>query len=261
MKSLIPAITKVIGWFAKFMKENQTFAKIIIGVIVVVGVLAALFGFIGLVSSVVASGWATMVIVGGFLKAMFFLLSGAILKTTIALLTSPFLWIPLAIAAVAIAIVMLIKHFDLVKEKVIQVWNYILEIWTGMPGWVKWLVAIFMPFVGIALAIGENWEWLKEKLGQVFDWFAMKIEWIKENTPDWVKDMFSGDTDITAENTGSMPTAETTGSLLDSGNLSSNMTTTNQHEVVFKLPKGVSADVNSSKTNPGDSGLIMQGLF
>ena len=97
-----------------------------------------------------------------------------LIGAAIALLTGS--WIPLIIAAVGVLILLIIKHWDEIKEKTIEIWNNIGE----------WL--------------SEKWELIKDKAEEYFGdmWEGIKRIWegikeVFEGIIDFVVGIFTGD--------------------------------------------------------------------
>lgn len=96
--------------------------------------------------------------IGSFAAALVPAIAGA-WAFTAALLANPITWIVLAIIALIVIIILLVKNWDKVKAVVIRVWNIVVE-------WIKGAVAkIKTFFIGIYQAVvdafSRAWAWLK----------------------------------------------------------------------------------------------------
>lgn len=119
--------------------------------------LSKVFGFVAAHQGVmIAIGSVIGVILVGALVAA----TVAVWNFTVALLANPLVWIVIAIIALVVGIVLLIKHWDLVKAKTIAVWNAIKSFLTGV-------------WNGIKTAVASTWDSIKTaistKAGQVLD--------------------------------------------------------------------------------------------
>lgn len=94
-----------------------------------------------------------------------------------------------AIAALTVGIVLLVKNWEKVTDTVGQWWDKLTTWFSGMPGWGKALLAIFMPIIGIPLLIAEHWE-------QIKGWFAAlpgTIVGLIEQIPGFLAKLFLED--------------------------------------------------------------------
>lgn len=87
---------------------------------------------------------------------------------TAALLANPITWIIIGIVALIAAIILLWQNWDTVVKWIQGVWNgfvngikagfdWIMNLFSGMPTWLQVAIAAFMPFIGIPLLIINNW--------------------------------------------------------------------------------------------------------
>ncbi len=87
---------------------------------------------------------------------------------TVALLANPITWIVVGIVALIAALVLLWQNWDSVVVWIQNVWNgfvngikagfdWIVNLFAGMPTWLQFAIAAFMPFIGIPLLIITNW--------------------------------------------------------------------------------------------------------
>lgn len=112
------------------------------------------FGALAAAGLLIVGGGLLLVL--GFLPTLaagFGIVTGALAGFNIAMLACPLTWIVLAIAAVIVAIVLLVKHWDWVKEKLGKVWEFIK---TGAKALAEF---IMLPFIIQAkIAVGAlNW--------------------------------------------------------------------------------------------------------
>ncbi len=88
---------------------------------------------------------------------------------TAALLANPITWIVIGIVALIAAIILLWQNWDSVTAWIQSVWNgfvngikagfdWIRNLFSGMPTWLQIAIAAFMPFIGIPMLIINNWD-------------------------------------------------------------------------------------------------------
>ena len=88
---------------------------------------------------------------------------------TAALLANPITWIVVGIVALIAAIILLWQNWDSVVSWIQGVWNgfvngikagfdWITNLFSGMPLWLQIAIAAFMPFIGIPLLIITHWD-------------------------------------------------------------------------------------------------------
>lgn len=88
---------------------------------------------------------------------------------TAALLANPITWVVIAIVALIAAIVLLWQNWDSVVAWIQSAWasfvngivegfNWIVNLFSGMPVWLQIAIAAFAPFIGIPLLIYSNWD-------------------------------------------------------------------------------------------------------
>lgn len=88
---------------------------------------------------------------------------------TASLLANPITWVVIAIVALIAAIVLLWQNWDSVVAWIQSAWssfvsgivegfNWIVNLFSGMPTWLQVAIAAFMPFIGIPLLIYSNWD-------------------------------------------------------------------------------------------------------
>lgn len=149
-------------------------------------------------------------IVGVILVAALVAAAAAAWTFTIALLANPIVWIIIAIIALVAAIVLLVKHWDVVKAKMIQVWNAIkaktaaawdaikakfADAWdaikrgvTSVKTWIsdKW-TAIINFFRGlpskITNAVKGMWDGIKSAFRSAINWVISKWNGLEFGIP------------------------------------------------------------------------------
>lgn len=208
---LLPVVTEIATKFAEFSQYLQDNTEWIIPL---VGAIAGLA--------------AAIVVINGAYKAFAAIQAiqtAAQWASNAAWLASPITWIVLAvIAAIAllvVAIVWVVKNWDLVKDKAVEVWNIVI-------GWIKnainWVQVRIVAAIAIAAAVWANIKtaatnafnavvnaiktainWIKDTLSNavtaaITPFITLKdgavgalqsiIEWIK-NAVNWVKDLAS----------------------------------------------------------------------
>lgn len=88
---------------------------------------------------------------------------------TAALLANPITWIVIGIVALIAAIILLWQNWDSVVSWIQGVWNgfvngikagfdWIRNLFSGMPTWLQIAIAAFMPFIGIPMLIITHWD-------------------------------------------------------------------------------------------------------
>ncbi len=113
---------------------------------------------------------------------------------TAALLANPITWIIISIVALITAIILLWQNWDSVVAWIQGVWNgfvngikagfdWIMNLFSGMPTWLQVAIAAFMPFIGIPLLIINNWgsivSFFTGLWGGITDAFRNGIEGVK----------------------------------------------------------------------------------
>lgn len=125
---------------------------------------------------------------------------------TAALLANPVTWIILGIVALIAAIILLWQNWDTVVAWIQGVWDgfvngikagfdWITNLFSGMPIWLQIAIAAFMPFIGIPLLIYTHWEsivaFFKDMWSRIKEGFVNGIEAIKNfftGVPQWFKE-------------------------------------------------------------------------
>lgn len=134
-KKLIPIITEVLGWVQKAIDWFNNLSPPMQNIITTVGLITAgLVAFAPAIIAIIALAPA--------------------LGAAITIATGPFGIIIAAVAALAVGIVMLIKHWDDVSAFFKNLWQTLKEFWDKIEPW----VAMFVPIYGIPKTIIENWK-------------------------------------------------------------------------------------------------------
>ncbi len=82
--------------------------------------------------------------------------------------------------------VLLVKNWDIVKEKFSGFWGKIKSSWSDIPGWVKGILILpLIPFIGLPLLIYKNWDSIKTFFTGFWD--VVKNKW--NGTPGWIKNL------------------------------------------------------------------------
>lgn len=82
-----------------------------------------------------------------------------------ALTANPIGLVIAAIAGLSVGIVLLVRNWEKVTATIGGWWSKLTGWFSGMPAWGQYLLAIFMPVIGLPLLIVEHWEGIKT-------WFA-----------------------------------------------------------------------------------------
>nr|WP_061246326.1 phage tail tape measure protein [Leptospira interrogans] len=129
----------------------------------------------------------------------FLLLKGAWTAFSVAmnlgLVSNPLGWIVIGVVAAVAGIALLITYWDEIKSAAVGAWNWITETWAGLGGFVKLLIAWFLPFIGIPLLIHENWSTIKDFLFGIWAGFVLagaKIKSMWNDSPSWFKGLAYG---------------------------------------------------------------------
>lgn len=125
---------------------------------------------------------------------------------TAALLANPVTWIVIGIVALIAAIILLWQNWDQVVAWLQNAWagfvngikagfDWIMNLFSGMPEWLKIALAVFLPFIGIPLLIIENWDsivaFFVNLWGNVTNAFVTGINNIKNfftGIPEWFRE-------------------------------------------------------------------------
>lgn len=129
----------------------------------------------------------------------FLVLKGAWTALSVAmnlgLVSNPLGWIVIGVVAAIAGISLLITYWDEIKTAAVGAWTWITETWAGLGGFVKLLVAGFLPFIGIPLLIHEHWSTIKDFLFGIWDGIisaGAQIKSMWSDSPSWVKGLVYG---------------------------------------------------------------------
>jgi len=124
---------------------------------------------------------------------------------TAALLANPITWIIVGIVALVAAIILLWRNWDSVVSWIQGVWNgfvngikagfdWIRNLFSGMPAWLQIAIAAFMPFIGIPMLIITHWDaivgFFTNLWSRVKDAFVNGINAVKNfflGIPEWFR--------------------------------------------------------------------------
>ncbi len=150
---LVAALIPVVEW----MTKNQT----------VVAIVAAL--------------------IGGFLVGAFIAWAASIWAANAALLANPIIWIVVGIVALIVAIVLLVKNFDLVKLKIGQAWDWIktktAAAWSAITGWLA------NAWTSIKTKATEVWDGIKAKIAAAWENIKRTVSQKVSDVVRFVKDL------------------------------------------------------------------------
>lgn len=181
-KELGEIAEKVKAWVKENPELTGTLMKAAAIMTVIVGVTGALASAFSFLLFPIGR---TVLFLSNFGKTMFRVIP-AILSFSAALLSNPLSWIVAAIVAVIAAIVLLVKNWDTVKEKLINGWNSLKksagEIWENIKNTIsgKW---------NALLDTAKNWG--VNLINNISDGIAEAFENVKKSITekvDWIKD-------------------------------------------------------------------------
>ena len=113
----------------------------------------------------------------------------------------------LAIAALIAIGVLLWQNWDWVKEKAVELWNKLKEVWNNITGFIKeawekivgfvqehWdmILAILFPAVGLPLLIARHWGAITEVASEILNRVAEVFSGIWEAALEWGKNLVEG---------------------------------------------------------------------
>ncbi|MFW5435207.1 phage tail tape measure protein [Paenibacillus apiarius] len=125
---------------------------------------------------------------------------------TAALLANPITWVVVGITALIAALVLLWQNWDAVVSFLQSLWDgfvngivagfdWIRNLFNGMPVWLQVAVAAFMPFIGIPMLIINNWSSITGFFSNLWtgikDVFSTSIQWCKDfisGTLSWFRE-------------------------------------------------------------------------
>lgn len=145
LKGLVDVLGQAVDWFSKLTPNMQQTILIVAGVAAAIGPLLMVMG--GLTSGIAAVGAALT-----FLSA------------------NPIVLIIAGIVALIAVIVLIVKNWDTVKTKTLEIWgtisSYLSGVWTGLK------TSVTTAFENVKTTISEKWSKIKD---DVSDWWG-KIE-------------------------------------------------------------------------------------
>lgn len=191
--SIADVVADVCDWFA----EHKTVTEVLITFL---GSLASVIGIVTLAQNAgaIAAGVLTAAttawnVIAGVATAV-----TTAFGTAMAVLTSPITLVVLAITAVIAIVVLLVKHWDEVKEAAAKCWDWIVEKWNGAGEWFS--ATVIEPvkqfftdlWEGIKTKALESWQNIAIVWTSVSDWFSQHvIEPIKAKFGEWKENIVS----------------------------------------------------------------------
>ena len=162
VSSALSAIASALESVSNWISENQVLVQ---DFVIVVGTLGAAFK----IASIIEAATAAMTAAGGVMG----ILTGVTtaLGGAVTFLTSPITLVVLAIAAVIAAGVLLVKHWDDLKEFAKELWDKIVDIFKGVGNW-----------------FSDRWQDIKNVFANIGSWFSDKFQ----NALDSITQVFSG---------------------------------------------------------------------
>nr|DAL98411.1 MAG TPA: tail tape measure [Caudoviricetes sp.] len=162
-----------------------------------------------------AAAWGLVNVAVGAWNAIGVIATGvtSAFGAAVAFLTSPITIATIAIGAIIAVVVLLIKHWDEVKEAASKCWDWIVEKWNGAGEWFKTTVVepvkkFFSDlWDGIKTKASESWEGIKGIWNTVSTWFNNTVikpvstffSSLRDNIKNalstacnWVKDIWNG---------------------------------------------------------------------
>lgn len=118
---------------------------------------------IGVKLEAIATRLATLALRGAMLvvRGATLAWAGAQWLLNAALTANPIGLVIAAIAGLSVGIVLLVRNWERVTATIGGLWSKLTGWFSGLPAWGKYLLAIFMPVIGLPLLIAENWEKIK----------------------------------------------------------------------------------------------------
>lgn len=119
---------------------------------------------------------------------------------------NPVFLIIMGIMLLIFAVAMLVKHWDVVKVKLLELWESFKDFLRKVMGWVAFFFPMFKPFLAIwdflmggwkdvFEFIAKGWDLVVEGISEAIDWVSEKIdkfmEWV-ENAGKKIKQFFTG---------------------------------------------------------------------
>lgn len=154
IKSIVSMVQGIVGWLNSLSDTQKKLVVTILGIVAAIGPLLIIIGkFASAISSIIE--------ILPHVKTAISAITGVMGSLNLAFLTSPFFWIPAAIAAVVAAFVILYKKCDWFREAVDKVWAKIKEGFQAVLEWFKSIpekISAF--FSSVVNFFKENWQGL-----------------------------------------------------------------------------------------------------
>jgi TP901 family phage tail tape measure protein len=173
MEHVTAIADKIITWAQENPGLAETLMKVALGigaVLLVGGTLITILGAIGMAGAAVSAGMAVLSSLSfPAMISPLITLTRSVIAFNMALLGNPITWIVLLIAAVIVGIIMLVKHWDKVTGAFKIAWNWIkgsfsklgdffMTAWNKVKSYIPYVLAIFLPIIGIPLLIVKHWD-------------------------------------------------------------------------------------------------------
>lgn len=213
LNPLLSVIANVVSSIASFAKENPVLASTIIAIVGTIGMLIGAFTALSpailTITTLFGSGGAAggfASILGKIIPIIMNLASKILpaLRIAFGALSGP---IGIAVTALTIAIPLIIKNWDSIKEFFVNLWNFIIDIFKKAvvaiadflrENWQSIIAVITGPVGIIVKLIVDNWSMIKNKTVEIFtgisNFFSniwSKISDIAKSVVDKIKGFFS----------------------------------------------------------------------
>ncbi len=149
VKKIIPLVKNFADWAEKnpeLIKQITTISLIAVWLVTALGTLWLI------IPSIIKWFWLMITVIKGLWIALRFLALNPIWLVITAIAAWIFIWIQI------------VKNWDLIKEKAIELWKFILELYENN----KILFSIFAPLIAIWIEVFKNWDKIKE--AAIFLW-------------------------------------------------------------------------------------------
>jgi phage-related protein len=163
------AIINALKWLTDRLYELSDWMKNHQKTVEKIATVIALFAAAWLAANIAVGLWTAVVTIATAVTAAF--------GIAVAILTSPILLVVVAIAALIGIIYLLITHWDWVKTKAAEAWEYIKYVWILAKDWFN--TNVFIPLKDWFFRAWEDikgfafraWDAVKERWSQAKDWF------------------------------------------------------------------------------------------
>lgn len=140
---VLTAIGDALSWIA----QNEVAVTILEGLVIAIGLVTGALGLYNIamnISNIAMGIWNGICAIGTAVTTAF--------STAMTVLTSPITLVILAIAGIVAVVILLVKHWDEVKEVASNVWNKIKEVWSVVADWfnehvIEPIKAFFTPII------------------------------------------------------------------------------------------------------------------